>query len=410
MQSRRNFLKSSSLVSLAPFLPAALGKTAFSEMAHAAEAGTDQKVLVVIQMNGGNDGINTVVPYGDDAYGRARKKLRLKTKDLHKLNDHVGLHRSMKSAKELFDDGRLSIIQGVGYPNPDRSHFASMKTWQTARLDKADHTGNGWLGLALDAKLAASAKAHQTACSDAIYVGDEATPSALWGRRSSTIGLAKASDLRLDLPAWMTAPSTPSKELDHDSLQHFMRRQIVSAQTAAEEFARQAAGSPTDVTYSNSGLGNRLKLISQLLRSGNAARVYYTVQSGYDTHADQRNTHARLLRDFSRSTKSFLDDLKAAGLDDRVVVMAFSEFGRRVAENDSAGTDHGTAGPVFLAGSPVRGGLVGETPDLSDLVDGDLKCSLDFRRVYASLLRDWLDVPPATICGGEFKPLDLFTV
>ena len=187
-----------------------------------------------------------------------------------------------------------------------------------------------------------------------------------------------------------------------------MRRQIVSSQTAAQEFARQAAGSATDVTYPSSGLGKRLKLISQLLRSGNAARVYYTIQSGYDTHSGQRNTHGRLLSDFSRSTKSFLDDLKAAGLDDRVVLMAFSEFGRRVAENGSAGTDHGTAGPVFLAGSPVRGGLIGETPDLSDLVDGDLKTSLDFRRVYASLLRDWLDVAPDPICGGEFKPLDLF--
>ena len=399
MHSRRNFLKSSSLVSLAPFLPTAIGK-----MAWAAEAATDQKVLVVIQMDGGNDGINTVVPYGDDGYGRSRKKLRLKTADLHKLNDHVGLHRFMKPAKELFGDGRLSIIQGVGYPNPDRSHFSSMKTWQTARLDKAHHTGNGWLGLAIDAKLANSTNSHHGG--DAIFVGDQETPPALWGRRSSTIDLAKAEDLRLDLAE--TIASVDKLTSDTDDLHQFMRRQIVSSQTAAQEFARQAAGSATDVTYPNSGLGKRLKLISQLLRSGNAARVYYTIQSGYDTHADQRNTHGRLLSDFSRSTKSFLDDLKAAGLDDRVVLMAFSEFGRRVAENGSAGTDHGTAGPVFLAGSPVRGGLIGETPDLSDLVDGDLKTSLDFRRVYASLLRDWLDVTPAPICGGEFKSLDLF--
>ena len=399
MNSRRNFLKSSSLVSLAPFLPAAIGK-----MAWAAEAATDQKVLVVIQMNGGNDGINTVVPYGDDGYGRARKKLRLETKDLHKLNEHVGLNQFMKPAKELFDDGRLSIIQGVGYPNPDRSHFSSMKTWQTARLDKADHTGNGWLGLAIDAKLAESAGAHQGG--DAIFVGDEETPPALWGRRSSTIDLSKAEDLRLDLAE--TIAPVDKLTSDKDDLHQFMRRQTASAQTAAQEFARQTAGSATDVTYPNSGLGKRLKLISQLLRSGNAARVYYTIQSGYDTHSSQRNTHGRLLSDFSRSTKSFLDDLKAAGLDDRVVLMAFSEFGRRVAENGSAGTDHGTAGPVFLAGSPIRGGLIGETPDLSDLVDGDLKTGLDFRRVYASLLRDWLDVAPDSICGGEFKPLDLF--
>ena len=401
MQSRRNFLKTSSLVSIAPLLPAVFGKTAW-----AAEAATDQKVLVVIQMNGGNDGINTVVPFGDDGYGQSRKKLRLETKDLHKLNDHVGLPQFMKPTKELFDDGRLSIIQGVGYPNPDRSHFSSMKTWQTARLDVADHTGNGWLGMALDAQLADSTKAHPGG--DAIFVGDEETPPALWGRRSSTIDLARAEDLRLDPSSGLTAVDGPTANTD--DLHQFMRRQTVSAQTAAEEFARQVAGSSTDVTYPNSRLGNRLKLISQLLRSGNAARVFYTVQGGYDTHADQRNTHGQLLRDFSRSTKSFLDDLKAAGLDDRVVLLAFSEFGRRVVENDSAGTDHGTAGPVFLAGNPVRGGLIGETPDLSDLVDGDLKTSLDFRQVYASLLRDWLDVDPTPICGGAFKPLDLFAV
>ena len=401
MHSRRNFLKTSSLVSLAPLLPTVLGKTAV-----AAKAASDEQVLVVIQLDGGNDGINTVVPFGDDAYGRSRKKLRLKAEDLHKLNDHVGLHQQMKAAKELFDDGRLSIIQGVGYPNPDRSHFTSMKTWQTARLDTADHTGNGWLGSALDAQMAAASKPNQSASANAIFVGDQETPAALWGRHSSTIGLSKAADLRLDASEETRAvqPTGPGA----DDLQQFVRQQIVTAHNAAEEFATQSADKSTDVTYPNSGLGNQLKLIAQLLRSGNPARVYYTVQSGYDTHSDQQFTHGRLLSEFSRSMKSFLDDLKAAGLADRVVLMAFSEFGRRVAENDSAGTDHGTAGPVFLAGEPVRGGLIGATPDLNDLVDGDLKSNLDFRRLYAGLLRDWLKVPPARICGGDFEPLNLF--
>ena len=399
MPSRRSFLKTSSLVSLTPLLPALLDNTA-----RAARAATDDTVLVVIQLDGGNDGINTVVPFADDGYGRARNKLRLKTGDLHKLDGHVGLHQSMQAAKELFDDGRLSIIQGVGYPNPDRSHFRSMKIWQTASLDSADHTGNGWLGTALDQRLTEAASAGAEA--DAIFVGKEEMPPALWGRRSSAITLAKAEDLQLEL-ASQTKLDGPSAT-DGSNLDQFVHRQTSSAFQAAAAFAEQNAAPKSDVSYPDDKLAQNLKLVSAILRSGNPARVFYTVQDGYDTHAEQRFTHANLLREFSRSTKAFLDDLKSAGLDQRVVVLAFSEFGRRVAENDSAGTDHGTAGPVFLAGSPIKGGLVSTAPDMSDLVNGDLKSSIDFRRVYASILRDWLQVLPNEVLRERHEPLSLF--
>lgn len=400
MNNRRDFLKTASLVSLAPLMPSVIAQTA-----NAASAGSDEKILVVIQLDGGNDGINTVVPFGDDGYAKARKKLRQETKELHKLNDHVGLHRSMKPAFELFDDGRLSIVQGVGYPNPNRSHFRSMKIWQTAKLDNADHTGNGWLGSALDRQLIRT-NTTATANAQAVYVGDRQVPAALWGRRSTALSLAKEDDLLLD--SRFTMNDDPLQVNSADITQ-FVHKQMVSAQNASQSFAAQSQSSATETSYPNTKLANQLKLVSKLLRSGNKARVFYTVQSGYDTHSQQQFTHSRLLGQFSGAMKAFLDDMKTAGMDDRVVVLAFSEFGRRAAENNSAGTDHGSSGPVFLAGTPVRGGLLGTTPDMTDLIDGDLKTEIDFRQIYASILRDWLDVAPKEVMSDAHEQLNLFS-
>ncbi len=346
MLSRRKFLQASSLVSLSPLLPGFLSRTA-----RAAGAAPDERVLVVIQLDGGNDGLNTVVPFADDGYGRARDKLRLKTAELHKLDDRVGLHPRMRAAKELFDDGRLCVVQGVGYPNPDRSHFRSMRIWQTARFDLEGNEGYGWLGGALDQQAGPQASA-------AIYVGQQEAPLALWSRRSATTTLATAADLQLDLPA---RPSAGPAASDDASLEQFVCKQTLSAYAAAEEFARQESRLSSDggADYPDTALAARLKLVGQLLKCGSQSRVFYTIQSGYDTHSAQLYTHSQLLREFSDATRSFLDDLKSAKLDGRVLVLAFSEFGRRVAENESQGTDHGTAGPVFLAGTPARGGLVG---------------------------------------------------
>lgn len=392
MLSRRTFLKASSLVSLSPVLPRILGKTA-----RAAAAGPDARVLVVIQLDGGNDGINTVVPHADDAYGRSRIKLRLDPKELHQLDDRVALHDSMRGAKELFDDGRLCVVQNVGYPNPDRSHFRSMKIWQTARFDQEQYDHYGWLGTALDQQ-AGQANA------SAIYVGEEQTPVALWGRRSSATALAAAQDLELTLNVQPGSQHHAGPKQEEASLAPFVSKQVLSAYAAADEFARhssqRAAGGST---YPDTTLAAQLKLVSQLLQSGMHGRVFYTVQGGYDTHAAQTYTHWRLLREFSGAVKAFLDDLKSVGLDDRVVLLAFSEFGRRLKENDSQGTDHGAAGPVFLAGKPVRAGLVGEAPNLTDLDDGDIKMQIDFRQVYATLLDDWLSVDSKAVLGGAFE-------
>ena len=398
MLSRRQFIERTSLVSLYPVVPSLLGK-----IAHAASPERDARVLVVIQLDGGNDGINTVVPFGDDGYGRNRESLRLDTDKLHKLNDHVGLHPQMNAAKELFDDGRLTIVQGVGYPNPDKSHFRSMRIWQTARLDDVDHNSYGWLGRALDTQK----RPHNAGQPSAIYVGPEEAPVALWGRRAEAMTVTRLDDLKLPYAASQLIPATQSAATTDgpgDDLSIFTTRQVLSAYAAADEFQRQAqaAGERSSAKYPSTQLAGHLNVISQLIRSGSRARVFYATQSGYDTHAAQLYTHARLLREFSDALQAFLDDLKSAGLGDRVIVLAFSEFGRRVKENASQGTDHGAAGPVFLAGSKTAGGLVGKTPDLSDLDDGDLKISIDLREIYAAVLEDWLGVDSSEVLGGSF--------
>jgi uncharacterized protein (DUF1501 family) len=403
MLSRRQFMQhSSSLISLSPLVP-----TMLCRAAQAVTPEADAKVLVVIQLDGGNDGINTVVPYGDDGYAKARVKLRLETRELHKLNDLVALHPQMRSAKSLFDDGRLAIVQGVGYPNPDRSHFRSMRIWQTASMEDDAHNAYGWLGQALDGNLAGNKSGEASA----IYVGEDQTPVALWGRRSAATAISRIEDLTLQHEAdglTMTAASTLPMAADSESTQQFVSRQVLSAFAAAEQFRRRELTDSHDrsVKYPDNALGQRLELVSRLLKSGYRARVFYTAQTGYDTHASQLQTHARLLAEFSSSLKAFLDDLKNAKLADRVLVLAFSEFGRRVEENDSQGTDHGTAGPVFLAGPSVNAGLHGKTPSLTDLAAGDLKSSIDFRDVYSTVLDKWLALPePGSLANFKDLPL-----
>jgi uncharacterized protein (DUF1501 family) len=396
MLSRRRFLKEASFVSLVPCVPGLLARAA-----NAAGAQSDKRVLVVIQLDGGNDGLNTVVPYCDDEYGRNRQRLRLNLKDVHKLNDEISLHPRMQGAKKLFDRGELAIVQGVGYPNPNRSHFSSMRIWQTGRFDEQAHDEYGWLGRALDSVSTRSTSSGTSG----IYIGEQETPVALWGRRSIALGLSRADDLKLDLELGREQPvnSPEAKE----TLDQFVTRHVLSAYCAADRFMESQAKSSSDAGYPNTELASHLRLISQLLKSGSQARVFYTAQPGYDTHSVQLSTHAELLQEFSDSLAAFLDDLRAAKLDDRVLILAFSEFGRRVKENDSQGTDHGAAGPVFLAGGRLQGGLLGTPPDLSDLDEGDLKAQFDFRQVYATILDQWLGTPSRPILGSQFEPLPL---
>ncbi len=395
MFSRRDFLKQATLLSLAPTVPAFLGRTARDVAPE-----RDGRVLVVVQLDGGNDGINTIIPFADEGYAKHRTALRLPTDRLVKINNHVGLHPSLRDVEKLLQGGQLAIVQGVSYPNPNRSHFRSMAIWHTARFDSEEHDGPGWLGRALDGTRP------RAGTPASIYSGIETVPVALRGRRCEAAALSRLDDFKLDLPL-NPRPIFSNTEAVGD-LTSFVRRSLLDAYTTAERMTETANRPDEGSSYPATGLADRLRLIARLLKAGCETRVFYTGQGGYDTHSNQLPEHAILLNELGTALKVFLDDLKAAKLADRVVVLIFSEFGRRVGENASKGTDHGTAGPVFLAGPAVQAGLLGTTPSLLDLENGDLKVGIDFRRIYATVLEGWLGLDAKTSLGGTFEHLPLF--
>jgi uncharacterized protein (DUF1501 family) len=411
MFSRREFLQTSTLVALAPSIPGFLAQTA-----RAAAPVRDGRILVVVQLNGGNDGINTVVPCKDEGYARYRKVLRLPADRLLKINKEVGLHPAMGAAAKLLESGRLAIVQGVGYPNPTRSHFMSMAIWHTANvnvpgeevLDAQTNAAFGWIGRALDEgrKPADGSPAAQ-------FVGGGAMPLALRSKRSVASAIARPEDVVLALKGG--ARSAPEKEsgADENDLAAFVRRSTLDAYATSQRMAALLRAPEKGSGYPATRLAGELRVIARLIKGGGGTRVYYTSQGwgasgSYDTHSGQLHFHGPLLSELSGAVKAFLDDLAAAKLAERVVVLCFSEFGRRVQENGSQGTDHGTAGPVLLAGPRVKAGLVGATPSLIDLHDGDLKMSVDFRRVYATVLEKWLTLPAKAALGGAFESLPLF--
>jgi uncharacterized protein (DUF1501 family) len=410
MPTRREMLKAaingSALVALCPTIPAFLAQSA-----RAAGPDRDGRVLVVIQLEGGNDAINTLVPFADEGYARNRKVLRMPAKGLIRVNDRVGLHPAVRGMGDLLERGHLAIVPGVGYPNPSRSHFQSMAIWQTARLDPEELNGPGWIGRSLDERLETGASPGATGGA-MLFIGADTPPTALLGRRAAATALERIEDLTLPGGSARSLVQTPltTGQGPPDELGAFVRRSMLDAYASAERVAELTRGRATGaaVSYPNTALASRLKTVSQLLKADLPARVFYTVQSGYDTHAGQTITHYGLLNELSGAIKAFLDDLAAAKLAERVTVLCFSEFGRRVAENSSAGTDHGTAGLVFLAGQQVRAGLHGSVPSLTDLVDGDPKISTDFRRVYAAVLEDWMGLPSRSALGAKFEAMPLF--
>ncbi len=396
MFNRREFLKRSSLLSLAPSVPAFLANTA-----RAVETKPDDRILVVIQLDGGNDGVNTVVPFADEGYAKHRRRLRLSPQLLVKLNNEVGLHPSMSGFGKLFESQRLAIVEGVGYPNPNRSHDVSMAIWQTCSFDPTEHNTHGWIGRALD-----QTKRPQDGSPAALLVGKEQPPIAIRGRRSVAAAMNRIDEFKLPKTV---ATSAVDRNISDNDLTSFVQRTSVDAYSTAERLSELAAKPDSGASYPNTTLANRLRLVSRLIKSGFGTRVFYAVQPGYDTHAAQLVAHSRLLGELSSAVFAFLEDLRASKLDDRVAVLCFSEFGRRVTENASLGTDHGTAGPVFLAGSGVKAGLHAKRPSLVDLEEGDFKMSIDFRQIHAAILDQWLGIESASALLGDFQPADLFT-
>jgi uncharacterized protein (DUF1501 family) len=409
--TRREFLR----LGLGTSTLLACGSTVPTFLAHAAHAladgpakDTGGRVLVVLQLDGGNDGLNTVAPYADDDYIKHRPKLHLGAKAVARIDDRVGFHPALGGFAKLLEARQLAVVQGVGYPNPNRSHFESMAIWHTARPDPQRDTP-GWLAGALDGKPPAP-----SGDVPALHVGRELLPQALAGSQRHVPSLTRLEQFRRRVGVPESAGAKEQRAaLDElasqergrpGSLLQFVERSAVLTYTSSARLERVAAGSAAGYPESY-GLARRLRLIAQLIKAGLTTSIYYTQLGGFDTHANQLNQHDNLLREMGASLQAFLKDLSASGDGRRVVVLVFSEFGRRLTENASAGTDHGTAAPVFLLGGAVKSGLHGPYPGLRDLADGDPKHAIDFRRVYATLLDRWLNCPSDKVLGETFEPL-----
>jgi uncharacterized protein (DUF1501 family) len=407
--TRREFLQlglgSSTLLACGPTIPTFLARSALAAPAGDRSTG---RVLVVVELSGGNDGLNTVVPYGDDAYRKHRPKLQVAAGSLHKVDDHVGLHPALDGLSELLKQGKLAIVQSVGYPNANRSHFESMAIWQTASLAPDDHA-SGWLNRGVS---------RRTSPADgdgaAIHIGDTELPRALAGDALSVPSLTRLDQVvrRLGVPdhAGVVAQSAALDRIVHlprgtagSHLEFVQRSQVVTFTSSARiEDTLRRGKSDEEMNYTDFGLAQRFKLIAQLIKSGLSTSIYYVQLDGFDTHQNQLEGHAALLTEFSQSISAFFQDLEQAGEEKRVLLLAFSEFGRRLTENASRGTDHGTAAPVFLAGPAVHSGLHGPYPNLTDLEDGDPRHAVDFRRIYATILDHWLNCPSKLVLGQAF--------
>jgi uncharacterized protein (DUF1501 family) len=390
-------------VSLAGEMPGLFARVAEAS----ARADTNDHALVVIELDGGNDGLNTVVPFEDPLYYRNRRTLGIPKKEVIRLDDRVGFHPRMKELGELYRAGRVAVVQGAGYPDPDRSHFRSMEIWHTASTERTA-LETGWLGRYLDA--APVVPAGETKAFPRGLALTDALPQAFQARRVTVPVVAQlesfgeVDEAQAALQRKLsTAPGGGSGPAA------FLRRQAEALYRTSDRLKAAVEKSRPEVAveYPEGDLGGQLHRAAQILGAGLGVRVLYVSLDGFDTHANQADTQGNLLESLSRALDAFSRDLAVRKLSDRVIVMVFSEFGRRVDENASRGTDHGAASVMFLVGEKVKGGLAGRYPSLEMLGDGDLIFNTDFRSVYATLLDRWLGCPPETVLGKAFPTLDL---
>ncbi len=405
MFNRRQFLtqtlKGSSLVALSSIVPQFVSRTA-----QAAAPGKDT-ILVVLEMTGGNDGLNTVIPYADDLYHKARPTLRQTKEVVVRLDDHVGLNSGMQGFRPMWEKGQLAVVQGVGYPNPERSHFEAMDIWQSADLHGSR---TGWLGRT------AGESDNRAGGVPILHLGPNRQPLALAGapgggavtvneQNSFRLELSGGNDAqqkaRRKLLEQLAAAPSPAKTND-DDLASFVQRRQVQTLTAVETLRSLLEG-PNAVQRQGGGLSQNLQLVAGLIARGFGTRIFYVSLDGFDTHANQGPAHSALLADVANSISGFFQTLKTTGNDSRVRLMTFSEFGRRVQENGSRGTDHGAASCLFVAGPSVKGGVVGKHPSLADLDSDDLKFHTDFRRVYATQLDGWLSCDSKAVLGAKWE-------
>ena len=391
---RRDFIKQTTFASSMFFVPQFL--KAFENPANRI---FNNKKVVIIQLKGGNDGLNTVVPFNNDIYYQQRNNIALKQSDLFKISDEIGLHKSLQPLQNLFDKGFVSILNNVGYPNPNLSHFRATDIWQTAS-DSDEYLQNGWVGRYLDHT---KGKPY-----NAIEV-DDSLSLMLKGKNQNGLAIT-------DPKMFYNSIRTPffnnvvTNYNDAHLSEHnlgYLYTTMIDAKSSAKHIYEKSSTKNTAAVYPKNLFGKQLKTISQFINSGLETQVYYAGLSGFDTHANQTNTQARLLKSYAESMEIFIADLQRNNSFDDVLILTFSEFGRRVKQNESKGTDHGTANNVFVMGKNLKKqGLYNNLPNLGDLdKNGNLKYEIDFREIYATILDKWLQVDDAAILNKSFSKL-----
>jgi uncharacterized protein (DUF1501 family) len=390
--------------SLIASAPLSLRSTA---RAAAAQPMTNDTVLVVVQLTGGNDGLNTLVPFDDDVYARSRSTLRLSRRDVLAISDSRGFHPDMPGFERLYKDGHLAIVQSVGCPVNERSHGPGLRNWQTAEPGVKDPQ-TGWVGRAVD-----FAAARAPSAPAGVFVGDIAAPFALNAAESVVPTIRRSETLLRHHPPRSLAPALDAQRCGGSNpMLDFMARGTIDA-AAAQRRMTAAAERPVGA-YPPYQLADHLRTVARLIRADLGVRLFYVElggggTGGFDNHANQKDNHAALLAQLSGSIVAFVNDLKRDRLLDRVLVTTFSEFGRTVGKNGRRGTGHGDAAPMFLVGGRLAGGLIGPAMNLDDLVEDAPRSAIDFRRVYATALSQWLRFDTRAILRHDYVPLPLFT-
>ena len=376
---RRNFIKNSAFASTAMMVPSFLKGYPQGGLLGSRSG----KVLIVIQLSGGNDGLNTVIPYGNDIYYRGRPTLAIQQSNVIKLNDELGWNPSLAPLRSVYDQGEISIINNVGYPNPDRSHFRSMDIWHTAS-SSSEFLSSGWIGRYLDNNCVGCDTAHHA------LEMDDSLSLALKGKNRS--GFAVNDLNQLKKTSNNDFLKAVSQHPDHEEENvAYLYKTMIDTQSSANYLHERSRTHKSKVTYPQTPFSKDLKQVAELITADTDTRIYYITLGGFDTHAFQQKKQNRLLKQYAEGVAAFIKDLKQNNLFDDTLIMTFSEFGRRVQQNGSGGTDHGTANNVFLMGGDLRKkGFYNKGPNLLNLDNGDLKYEIDFRSIYANLLEDWL--------------------
>ena len=398
--TRREFLSSSAkgagLLAFSQFVP---GFLCDSIAANAPAAEKDRRILVLVQLAGGNDGLNTLIPYEDANYYKLRPSLGIKKNEALKLTDELGLHQSCDQLQQLYLDGKLSIVQNVGYPNPNRSHFRSTEIWEGA-TDANEFGSSGWVGRFLDNNCAGAPDLGEP---EAITIGNQ-LPLTIQGENPHNLFSINSRPRRANRGDYGLLNSMV-EENDAKDNAGFLKQTMLDTLVTEDRIQKLFAKFTPSVPYPNNQLATSMRSVASLISAGLPTRIYFVKLGGFDTHQGQEGRHTRLLRDLSGSLAAFQKDLEARGLQDQVLTMTFSEFGRRPSENQSGGTDHGTAAPLFVMGSQLNDKLVGKAPNLDLKHNKDLQFSTDFRSVYSTVLDKWLECNSEAVLGEKFKHL-----